>query len=231
MTQKFDNMKSSIPSFFLTIYSLMNSKNIGLFFLVWIFSASIADAQSKAEISQMTTAFRSKYKADFLEEERSPFYNKAEELKLLSFYKPKVKYRVACTFERTPNAKTFDMATYSGQVRKYVQYGWLRFKFKGKDRQLAVYQSLRLQATEEYKDHLFIPFKDLTNIKTTYGGGRYIDIKTSDIQDNQLILDFNQSYNPYCAFKDGYSCPIPPQENHLTWAVKAGEKKFKGAPH
>jgi len=207
----------------------MNSKIISLFLLTWILAVSFSNAQSKAEISQMTTEFRKKYKADFLEEERSPFYNKAAELELLSFYKPKAKYRVDCSFERTENAKTFDMATYSGQVRKYVQYGWLKFKFKGKDRQMAVYQSLRSQETEEYKDYLFIPFKDLTNIKTTYGGGRYIDIKISDIQDNRLSLDFNQSYNPYCAFKDGYSCPIPPKENHLTWAIKAGEKKFKNS--
>lgn len=185
-------------------------------------------AQSNANVSQITAEFRTNYKADFLKEEHSPFYGKAEELENLQFYKAKSKYRVWSSFTPTPEAEPFDMATYSGQVRKYVQYGWLDFTIDGKARRVAVYQSLRLKKTAEYEDYLFIPFKDLTNTKTTYGGGRYIDLKISDIVDGKVILDFNQCYNPYCAFKGGYSCPIPPAANHLDWAVKAGEKKFKG---
>ena len=169
---------------------------------------------------------RSEYKADFLKEERSPFYNKKEDLKYLRFYKPNKKYQVKADFKRTPKAESFDMATYSGQTRKYVKYGMLTFKIKGQDLKLAVYQNLTLAKMPQYKDHLFIPFKDFTNGESTYGGGRYIDINTTDIVDGVLLLDFNKCYNPYCAFSDGYSCPIPPKENHLDFAIKAGEKAF-----
>ena len=78
----------------------------------------------------------------------------------------------------------------------------------------------------QYRDYLFIPFKDLTNEDATYGGGRYIDAKTTDITSGEMILDFNKSYNPYCAFSDAYSCPIPPDENHLNIKIEAGEQEF-----
>ncbi len=185
-------------------------------------------AQGKAALKAETQTYRQKYKADFLKEERSPFYGKAKELDLLRFYPPKAAYRIEGRFERTPDAETFDMATYSGQTRKYVQYGWVHYQWKGDDKKIAIYQSLRLRETEEYRDHLFVPFKDWTNDKRTYGGGRYIDMEIGDIKDGKVVLDFNRCYNPYCAFSDGYSCPIPPRENHLDWAVKAGEKAFGG---
>ena len=83
-----------------------------------------------------------------------------------------------------------------------------------------------LQKMEQYKDYLFIPFMDHTNGETTYGGGRYFDVMIGDIMDDKLVLDFNICYNPYCAFSDGYNCPVPPKENHLEVAIKAGEKMF-----
>ena len=81
--------------------------------------------------------------------------------------------------------------------------------------------------TAEYRDHLFIPFADATTSNETYEGGRYIDLNISDIKDGIIIIDFNKAYNPYCAYDHDYSCPLPPKENHITIAVRAGEKRFK----
>ncbi|MEO1413247.1 MAG: DUF1684 domain-containing protein [Bacteroidota bacterium] len=194
--------------------------------LVW--TTLSLTAQDQLGVKAATQDYRQEYKDKFLAEKRSPFYGKAEALKQLRFYPPKAAYRVDGRFERTPDADIFDMATYSGKTRKYVQYGWIHYQWKGEDKKIAVYQSLRLRATKVYGDYLFVPFKDETNDKKTYGGGRYIDLKISDIEDDQVVLDFNRSYNPYCAFSDGYSCPIPPRENHLDWSVKAGEKVYQG---
>jgi uncharacterized protein (DUF1684 family) len=69
-----------------------------------------------------------------------------------------------------------------------------------------------------------ILFRDATSGKTTYGGGRYLELDESMLTDNQAILDFNTAYNPYCAYNLGYSCPLPPAENTLPVAVRAGEK-------
>ena len=71
---------------------------------------------------------------------------------------------------------------------------------------------------------MFIPFTDLTNGETSYEGGRYIDFKKPT--QNNVVLDFNKSYNPYCAYSARYSCPIPPIANHLLVEVNAGVKKF-----
>jgi len=198
-------------------------KKVLLFSILIVSCISFALSQSvKKEVNE----YREKYKADFLKEEHSPFYGKENDLDYLEFYKPKKKYRVECSFQRTPKEESFDMATYSGKFKKFVKYGVLSFNLNGEDLQLAVYQNLMLQKMEEYKDYLFIPFMDHTNGKTTYGGGRYFDVMTGDIKDDKLVLDFNICYNPYCAFRDGYNCPVPPKENHLEVSIKAGEKMY-----
>jgi len=70
---------------------------------------------------------------------------------------------------------------------------------------------------------LFIPFIDETSGNETYGAGRYMDIRIGDLEDNPVI-DFNTCYNPYCAYNNRYSCPVPPSENHLTVPIHAGVK-------
>jgi len=194
-------------------------------FLIFLFCCFSLNAQSKKSVKKSTKEFRTHYKADFLKNERSPFYNKKSELKKLRFFRPKSKYRVECTFHRTPDEKPFEMATYSGKVKPFIKFGILTFKIAGKQHHLAVYQNLKYKKISP--EHLFLPFKDLTCNKKTYGGGRYIDLKLTDIKGTKVTLDFNQAYNPWCAFSGGYNCPVPPKENHLPIAIKAGEKKFK----
>ena len=78
-----------------------------------------------------------------------------------------------------------------------------------------------------YKDYLFLPFTDATTGNETYDAGRYIDLKIEDTRTPEVILDFNKAYNPYCAYvSDIYNCPIPPKENRLPVAIRAGEMKF-----
>lgn len=167
---------------------------------------------------------REEYKSEFLTSERSPL--KEKDLPFLRFYEPDETYSVKASFTRTPDAKEFDMATYSGVLKKYIKYGTLSFNLNNENYVLSVYQGISLIKNPEYADYLFIPFKDFTNGVETYGGGRYIDYRIGDIVNGVLELDFNIAYNPYCAYSDGYSCPIPPEENHLKTEIKAGEKKF-----
>ena len=75
---------------------------------------------------------------------------------------------------------------------------------------------------------MFLPFKDFTNNEGTYGGGRYINLLDTDIKNEKIEIDLNKSYNPWCAYSDGFNCPIPPRENHIEIEVNAGEKNFKG---
>ena len=84
---------------------------------------------------------------------------------------------------------------------------------------------MELLDDEEFVDYLFLPFTDLTNGEATYAGGRYIDLAIPD--GDTLIIDFNKSYNPYCAYNKKYSCPIVPKVNHLEIDINAGVKAFK----
>jgi uncharacterized protein (DUF1684 family) len=73
-------------------------------------------------------------------------------------------------------------------------------------------------------DELFIPFRDVTSGKDTYGAGRYVEAEA--LGNGRYLLDFNRAYNPYCAYNDDWRCPLPPAENWLKVAIRAGEKSF-----
>lgn len=179
---------------------------------------------SQTPYAEKIAAHREEYKADFLKSPKSPLQK--EDLSFLRFFEPDSAYRVEATVQRTPNAEPFELPTYDGKKKSYVKYAVLTFLLNGKSCQLTLYRSLQLAQLPQYRDYLFLPFKDVTNGKETYGGGRYMDLRVGNIKDGKLLLDFNRAYNPYCAYSDGYACPIPPRENHLTVAIEAGEKQF-----
>lgn len=169
-------------------------------------------------------AHRRHYKEEFITEERSPL--KGNDTSYLRFYRADISYRVNAEFKATPETEIFDMPTHSGKTKKFKQYGIATFTLHNKKQSLRIYQNQGLLKDPKHADHLFIPFTDKTTYDETYGGGRYIDLSTSDIKDSMVIIDFNKCYNPYCAYADGFNCPVPPPENRLKISIKAGEKMF-----
>jgi uncharacterized protein (DUF1684 family) len=192
-----------------------------LFLLLCCQCSIVAMGQTFAD---SVAEFRKGYIKEHLETKHSPI--KEANVKNLRFFNPAADYRSMATFTPTPNAETFMIATHSGKQRPYKEYGVLRFKIHDTALVLHVYQSMELINNPQYKDHLFVAFNDLTNYETTYAGGRYIDMTISDIKDNKCILDFNRCYNPYCAYAEGYSCPIPRDENKLKIRINAGEMMY-----
>ncbi|WP_324721823.1 DUF1684 domain-containing protein [Salinimicrobium sp. HB62] len=171
-------------------------------------------------------AFQEKINSEFKDPAESPLpKEEREQFAGLEFFSFDPAFKVTAEFLRTPNEVPFAMPTTSEKMKMYVKYGELYFNLKGKEFKLNVYQSLSLSQTEEYKDYLFLPFTDLTNGEATYSGGRYLDMTIPT--EKYIELDFNKAYNPYCAYSGGYSCPIPPKENHLEIAVNAGVKTYK----
>lgn len=144
----------------------------------------------------------------------------------LEFYPIDLKYRVESKFIRTPNEKPFLMRTTTQRLPEYIKYGEAHFDIDGKDLQLTLYKSTDSWGNpEKYGNQLFLPFTDLTSGDGSYGGGRFINITIPE--GNTIIIDFNKSYNPYCAYNSKYSCPIPPKENDLLVHIKAGVKDFR----
>lgn len=129
-------------------------------------------------------------------------------------------YRVEVKLEKFSKPDTVVFPTSSGKNKRYITYAKATFKLKGKRHSLILYRMAQPK-TPELTKHVFLPFTDLTSNNETYGGGRYLDLEITDT--NRMILDFNLCYHPYCAYShNGWSCPIPPKENHLNVKVKAG---------
>jgi hypothetical protein len=172
------------------------------------------------EIAQFQDSLNNEYRNP----KTSPLKGKAQKrFKKHEFFPADLQYRVEATLTVTDDATFFPMMTSSQVPKDYRTYGTLQFTLKGISYTVPVYQSKMLMAMSKYKDYLFFPFTDLTNGKLTYAAGRYIELSIPK-SGNKIILDFNQAYNPYCAYSDGYSCPIVPADNHLDVEILAGVK-------
>lgn len=198
--------------------------SISIFFLFWgVYNIHAQQSDSSAAIKAIEN-FQAELNKQYKDPEKSPMEPKdRKKFKSHDFYPINLNYRVKAKIIVTPNEDFFEMKTTSGKTRQYRKYGELHFILNGNKYKLNVYQGKSLMEKPEYKDHLFLPFKDQTSGEETYGGGRYIDLKKNDNAD-ELIIDFNLAYNPYCAYSDKYSCPIVPAENYLETEVKAGIK-------
>jgi len=150
-----------------------------------------------------------------------------QNFKTLAFFPIDKKYQVVATLQYTPNSTIMEMQTTTTEIQLYRKFAIASFKLNGKDFNLSLYQSQDLMNNPEYDDYLFLPFNDLSNSKTTYGGGRFIDLKLPPKNAKTIIIDFNKAYNPYCAYSHRFSCPIPPKENNLNMEILAGVKAFK----
>lgn len=151
---------------------------------------------------------------------------KKKDKKYFRFFPVSSTYNVTCWFEKLTDTVSFTMKTSANTLKYYYKYGRLSFSLNGKDFHLFVYQSSDLMKTEKYRNYLFVPFTDATTGDESYGSGRYLEFYIQDIQNNTLQLDFNKAYNPYCAYSPDYKCPIPPKENYLPVAIRAGEMNF-----
>ncbi len=147
-----------------------------------------------------------------------------QNFKALKYYPVDYYYRVTGKLTRFNDGRTFTIQTTGGQAYEYLVYARVDFTLNGKSLSLNVYQGKRAAETGRKKGALFIPFFDDTSANETYGGGRYLVL---DLPDNdELVLDFNMAYNPYCVYNPDHSCPIPPKENYLPVKVEAGELMY-----
>ena len=164
------------------------------------------------------------FRADYIQNHE--LLTAADQKAFLRFYPLNPAYRVAARFEKYVDSPWFPMRTSGKTAQIQRKYGRLTFRIHDTVVHLMVYQGKELMQKEATRDYLFIPFTDATSGIDSYGGGRYIDCMIGDIQNSVLVLDFNKAYNPYCAYTTGYNCPIPPKENDLPVAIRAGESNY-----
>lgn len=127
---------------------------------------------------------------------------------------PELRLELALELKEPPDQVM--LITSTGDRRNYLHKGQVRFEVGG--------QEVVLQVYEDGYGGYFLPFVDATAPQETYGAGRYLE--PEEVRPGFLQVDFNLAYNPFCAYNDRWSCPIPPHENRLKVRIEAGEKKF-----
>jgi len=194
-------------------------KKLSFLFLIW---SLFLNAQTEKENIISIKKFQKELNAEYLNPKESPLRgDNLKNFKKHPFFPINLKYRVTARFVKTENPVPFELPTSSGKFKQYQEYGKTTFELDGESLTLTLYQSLDLMKIEKYKDHIFLPFRDETNEKETYGGGKYMDLKIPT--GNEIVLDFNKSYQPYCAYNAfDYNCPIVPAENKLPIRIEAG---------
>lgn len=192
-----------------------------LFLMVGILLTSCASQSKTAQVSEIQK-FQTDLNTEYTNPKKTPLRgDNFTKFKEHPFFPANLKYRVSAKLTKTENAVPFEIETSSGKTKPYKEYGKARFVLDGKELTLTLYQSLGLTKQPGYEDYLFLPFRDATNDMETYGGGKYMDLKIP--KGDVIILDFNKSYHPLCAYNAyDYSCPIVPRENFLPVRIEAG---------
>jgi uncharacterized protein (DUF1684 family) len=156
--------------------------------------------------------FRDDYGAPLPHEDRQSFGG-------LKYFDPDPSLRFKVNLKRYQDPEALVLATSKGTRQLFNRLGHFDLTVGGNNIRLQAYQP-----AERDDPNLFIPFRDGTSGKESYGAARYLDLEVE--HDDEYALDFNYAYNPYCAYSEDYVCPLPPQENWLTVPMRAGEKNY-----
>ena len=200
--------------------------------LTWLALATLASstaAQPPGDAEADTAAYYQHLrhvravKDSLLREEGSPIPERERgSFAGLSYFPPEAGFLVEGDLHLYGRSRRILSATNTDSLLPVVRYGRFVSEFSGERFWLEIYQT---EATSE----LAVFFTDPTNGESTYGGGRYVPVHCGE--GGRCVIDFNESYNPYCAYDErAYICPMPPPQNSLPFAVTAGERAYTGPP-
>ena len=148
--------------------------------------------------------------------------NERENFEGLKYFPPNQKYYLELELHEHGNKETIHIQDTKENMRNLIRWGEFIFEIDGKQHKLQAYKS------DPNEKHFFVPFRDETSGKETYGAGKYLDLEEENSKNSKgkWILDFNIAYNPFCAYNENYACPFVPPENWLKAPILAGEKKY-----
>lgn len=203
----------------------MKPKNIILIIIVaavvagfyYSFTGSDTSEAYVARIEQVRTEKDNSFRSG----DDSPFGDSIE-FTGLHYFPIDARYRVNARLTEINPKKPVVLPTSDGREKSYLEYAYAEFTLDGVQNKLLI---LEIMDMGPYRGTLFLAFADKTSANETYGAGRYLDVKKVPGA-TSITLDFNEAYNPYCAYNDTYSCPFPLKENVLAVEIKAGEKTY-----
>jgi len=188
---------------------------VNLFCLFWVACGGSGDVTDPEAYRRELADERREKDELYRTSADSPITDKAS-FKGLAYFEADPAYRVTARVEPFADKNQRLVIPMSdGSEDVYTKYAHAVFNLEGE-----VCRVLLLK----HDKTISLLFRDATSGKETYGGGRYVDFEEGDIQENRLTIDFNTAYHPYCAYNHEFACPLPPKENTLPVAVRAGEK-------
>ena len=162
-------------------------------------------------------AFRAAKDAFLAQDPQSPLdHTQRHAFQGLAYYPYNPALRLELPLDRDVPDDVVTVDTSTGESEEYRRAGRIRFAVEGQPAELTLYQGPG--------GELFLPLRDATSGEETYGAGRYLE--PTRLGDDRVLVDFNYLYNPYCAYNEAWSCPLPPRENWLTVPRRAGEQTF-----
>jgi uncharacterized protein len=189
-----------------------------------VFYLSVSSGPDPEQYAAEINEERKKKDVFLKEDDTSPLLPEDRDgFKELKYFAPDLRYNILANLEPVTNKQVRVLTTSTSEQTRYLEYAWATFELDGKENRLLILEVMEMGPN---RGKLFLAFADDTSAGETYGGGRYLDLKKIPAA-TSIELDFNKAYNPYCAYNDGYSCPLPPTENILKVAILAGEKTFK----
>ena len=162
-------------------------------------------------------SFRASKDKFYRQDDRAPLtLEQQRDFKGLSYFPENDALVIKARIDRNVQPGIVRMETTKGEHQEYRRFGVVHFEVDGRPAQVTLYAS-------DHSHNLFLPFRDATSGKETYGAGRYLDLHTHG---EEVLIDFNYAYNPNCAYNPDWSCPLPPAENWLEVPIRAGEMTY-----
>ena len=189
--------------------------SVSLYYVVW------GDGTNQIYIDEINKSRESK-DAFMRNSKNSPFSSAKESFTGLKYFSPDLNYRIQASIKPVTNREVIALTTNDGLTQWYLKYAWAEFDLDNLHNRLLIMEIME----GADRGNLFLAFADETSADETYGAGRYLDVKKVPGA-GTITLDFNNAYNPYCAYSNSYTCPFPPKENILNVAIRAGEKTYK----
>lgn len=191
---------------------------ISLVAIVWYSASSGNDADYRLQL-QTSRSQKDEYMKS---NEQSPFKDSKEPFTGLKYFEPNQKFRITADLEPVENKKMVVLQTSDNKEQRYLEYAYATFSIDDVRCKLLI---LEVADNGPFRGTLFLAFADQSSAIETYGAGRYLDVRKVPGA-SSITLDFNEAYNPYCAYSDSFSCPFPPKENVLDVLIAAGEKVY-----
>lgn len=179
------------------------------------------DTQKPADYLKKIQEARTEKDNFFKTSKQSPLKEAQKEaFEGLSYFPIDETYKVEASLERLSEQEALRLPLSDGNEEIYIKYAWAKFTLQGTP------QKLLLLKKSRQDPRLFLIFTDASSANSTYAGGRYIDIPHKR-SESKIIIDFNEAYNPYCAYNADFACPLPLAENEMKIEIKVGEKNYK----